>query len=452
VSELERPQTRYARSGDVNIAYQVVGDGPHDVVFVPGFVSNVELGWDNPGTAAFYRRLASFSRLILFDKRGTGLSDRDVGIASLEARMDDIRAVLDAAASERAAVFGISEGGPLSLLFAATYPERTTALVLWGTNKPRALWAPDFPEGARREELVAAIDERERLFGTEEDVERVVKWLAPSLLGDEHIRAHVGRFLRQSASPGAMKALALMNMETDIRHVLPAVSAPALLVHRVEDGISVENSRSIAARVPGARLVELPGRDHAVFVDPDQILDVVEPFLREVWEERGWEQEPERVLSTVLFTDIVGSTEKLTELGDARWRDLVGEHHARVRRELSRFRGRELDTAGDGFFASFDGPARAIRCACAVGEAVRELGIEIRAGLHTGECEVIDGKIGGIAVHIGARVAGNASPGEVLVSSTVKDLVAGSGLRFADRGAAELKGIAGEWRLYAVER
>ena len=447
---MDVPETRYAKSGGVSIAYQVVGDGDLDLVYAQPYVSNVELAWDYPPSAQFYRRLASFSRLIMFDKRGTGMSDRDVGVPQLETRMDDLRAVMDAAGSERAALLGASEGGPMTLLFAATYPERVGAVVVYGTAPARSLWAPDYPQGRREEDLLREAARDEQRFGTREDIEESAAWIAPSLADDEEFLRWFQRYVRQSASPSAAAALARMNMQTDIRHVLGAITAPTLLVHRADDNIPIANSRYIAERVPGARLVELPGRDHATFVDPDQIVDVVEPFLRGVWAERPWEEEPDRVLATVLFTDIVGSTAKASELGDAAWRRLLEEHHAVIRQRLTRFRGKELDTAGDGFFASFDGPARAIRCASAITDAVQEIGLEVRAGLHTGECELVDGKVTGIAVNIGARVAARAAPSEVLVSSTVKDLVAGSGIQFADRGAAELKGIPGQWRLYAV--
>jgi pimeloyl-ACP methyl ester carboxylesterase len=445
------PETRYAKSGDVSIAYQVLGDGENDLVFVPPFLSNVELAWELPQLAEFLRRLASFSRLIVFDRRGSGLSDRDVRVPQLELRMDDVRAVMDAAGSERAALFGESDGGPMTLLFAATYPERTTAAVLCGMARARGLWAPDFPQGRTREEWVRVAQEAEAVFGTTSDVEQTLSWLAPSMAGDEQFERWLGRYMRQSMSPSAIDTLTRMNMETDIRHALPAITVPTLLIHRTDDAVPIENSRYVADRVPGARLVELPGRDHAPFVDYDQIIAAAEPFLREVWSERIWEDnEPDRVLATVLITDIVDATSKAAELGDARWRNLLTEHHALIRRQLGRYRGTEVDTAGDGFLASFDGPARAIRCAGQITKSVKELGLEVRAGLHTGECELIDGKVGGIAVHIVARVAAEAGPGEVLVSSTVKDLVAGAGLQFAERGAVELKGLPGEWRLYAV--
>ena len=449
---MEPPETRYARSGDVSIAYQVLGDGPFDLVHVPGFVSHVELSWNVPGQAEFARRLASFSRLIRFDKRGTGMSDRVEGAPTLETRMDDVRAVMDAVGSERAAILGVSEGGPMSILFAATYPERLWGLVLAGAS-PRELWAPDYPMGVREEEYRQYLERIDRDSGSPEMVLRLAKRLAPSL--DEEGQRALATSIRHGASPGARIALARMNMEIDVRHVLPAIRVPTLVLNRVGDTPDVVGgSRYLAQHTPGARHVELPGSDHVVFAgDPESYLVEIERFLTEVCEERAWEEsEPERVLATVLFTDIVGSTARAAELGDARWRELVQAHHGLVRRQLARYRGNEIDTAGDGFFASFDGPARAIRCACAISEGVRELGIEIRAGLHTGECERIDQKVGGIAVNIGARVAAEARPGEVLVSSTVKDLVAGSGIQFAERGTAELKGVPGEWRLFAVEQ
>jgi class 3 adenylate cyclase len=448
---VELPETRYARSGDVNIAYQVTGEGPFDLVHIPPFASHVELSWQVPGIAYFNRQLASYSRLIRFDKRGQGMSD-SVSAATLETRMDDVRAVMDAVGSERAALLGVSEGGPMSVLFAATYPERVWALVLAGSYA-RVLWAPDYPCGNREDDYREYIDRVERHWGRGEHAIAAAQRLAPS--ADEEGHRALATLMRQSASPGSAAAYARMNMEIDVRHVLPTIRVPTLVLNRVGDSPAmVGGSRHLAEHIAGARHVELPGADHALFAgDPDSYLEEIERFLTEAWEERAWEEaEDERVLATVLFTDIVGSTARSAELGDARWRELIQAHHGLIRRQLARFRGTELDTAGDGFFASFDGPARAIRCACAISEGVRDLGIEVRAGLHTGECERIDHKVGGIAVSIGARVAAEAGPGEVLVSSTVKDLVAGSGIAFLDRGTAELKGVPGEWRLYAVER
>ena len=445
-------ETRYARSGEVSIAYQLVGEGERDLVYVPPFVSHVELAWQVPDTARFFRRLASFSRLIRFDKRGTGMSDRVPGAPPLEVRMDDVRAVMDAAGSQRAALLGFSEGGPMSILFAATYPERVWALVLVGTY-PRELWAPDYPWGEREDEYRRAIEELERTWGTPEHAEQTAARLAPS--ASEEGRRALATLLRQSASPGAAAALQRMNMEIDVRHVLPSIRVPTLVLNRTgDDPFTVAGSRFIAERIPGAEHVELPGSDHSISAgDVEPVLAEIERFLEDAWSERAWEDAaPDRVLATVLFTDIVGSTARAAELGDARWRELLQAHHALVRRLLARFRGREIDTAGDGFFASFDGPARAIRCACAISEGMRDLGLEVRAGLHTGECELVDGKVGGIAVHIGARVAAQAAPGEVVVSGTVKDLVAGSGIAFRERGSVELKGVPGSWPLFAVER
>jgi pimeloyl-ACP methyl ester carboxylesterase len=439
------PKTEYARSGDVHIAYQVVGRGPLDLVYVPGWVSHVELAWEEPTIARFLRRLASFSRLIVFDKRGTGLSDRvpDDKLPTLEDRMDDLRAVMDAVGSERAAVFGVSEGGNLCTLFAATYPERTTALVMYGTFAKR-IWSPDYPWAPTPEKRQQEYEFVEREWGNLIDLAHY----APSKIGDEAFSRRTAAYMRRSASPGAAVALLRMNTQIDIRHVLPTIRVPTLVVHRTGDrDVNVEEGRWLAARIPGTRFVELPGDDHLPWVgDQDAILDEIQEFLT------GVRQSPEfdRALATILFTDIVGSTELAARLGDRAWQDLLEQHHLLVRRELTRFRGREMDTAGDGFFATFDGPARAIRCACSIRASVSQTGIKIRAGLHTGEVELAKEKVGGIAVHIGARVAATAQPSEVLVSSTVKDLVAGSGIRFTERGTHVLKGIPGEWQLFAV--
>jgi pimeloyl-ACP methyl ester carboxylesterase len=439
---MEAPEVHYAKSGTVNIAYSVIGQGAGDLVLVPGFISHLELDWEEPRYAGFLRRLASFSRLIMFDKRGTGLSDRPGGLPDLETRMDDVRAVMDAAGSERAALLGYSEGGPMACLFAATYPHRTTALVLYGTYARRRDPDADYPWASTWEERQRYAEEVEREWGRESDLGT----MAPG--ADEALTHWWRARARAAASPGAARDLILMNSQIDVRNVLPAIGVPTLVIHRSGDRDSrPDEGRYIAERIPGARFVELAGDAHAPFIDADQILDEVETFVTG----REPVPHPDRVLATVLFTDIVGSTAKAAEVGDARWRELLGQHHALIRRQLERFQGHELDTAGDGFFARFDGPARAIRCACSITGAVCDLGLEIRAGLHTGECEVMDGKVGGIAVHIGARVAKEAAPSEVLVSNTVKDLVAGSGIVFRDRGAAELKGVPGEFRLFAVE-
>jgi class 3 adenylate cyclase len=439
------PQTRFTRSGNVHIAYQVVGEGPLDLVYVPGWVSHVELAWEEPALASFLGRLASFSRLILFDKRGTGLSDRvpDAQLPTHEERMDDLRAVMDAAGSERAAIFGFSEGGNLATLFAATYPQRTTALITFGCFAKR-IWAPDYPWAPTREQRERDYDVVARNWGASMDLSTLI----PSKIGDEAFTRKLATYLRRAASPGAAAALLRMNTQLDIRAVLPAIRVPTLVLHRVGDlDANIEEGRFIARRIPGARFVELPGSDHLVWVgDQDSVLDEVQEFLTGVRPV----SDMDRVLATVLFTDIVGSTETAARLGDRAWRELLDSYHAMVRKELSRFRGREVNTAGDGFLATFDGPARAIRCAISIRDGARDLGLRTRTGLHTGEIELSADDVQGIAVHIGARVAATAEPDETLVSSTVKDIVAGSGIAFADRGAHALKGVPGEWRLYAA--
>jgi pimeloyl-ACP methyl ester carboxylesterase len=442
------PETSYARSGDVNIAYQVVGDGPLDLVYVPGWVSNIELMWEEPAMARFLERLASFSRLILFDKRGTGLSDRvsNDKLPTLEERMDDVRAVLEAVGSERAALFGHSEGGNMCVLFAATYPERTAALITLGSFARRRDPDDDYPWAPTADDREKTATDVERNWGRLRPKD--VEYYAPSRLGDEQFVRNLEQYFRRAASPGAAAALLRMNSHIDVRDVLPTIRVPTLILHRSGDhDVNVAEGRYLAAKIPGAKFVELPGNDHWISAgNTDEIADEIEEFVT------GTRPVPEldRVLATVLFTDIVGSTERAAELGDRRWRELLSTHDAAVRRELDRFRGREVDTAGDGFLASFDGPARAVRCAISAGVAVRDLGVEIRAGVHTGECELDGPKIRGIAVHTGARIASLAGPGEVLVSQTVKDLVSGSGLAFEDRGVHALKGVPGEWRVYAA--
>jgi pimeloyl-ACP methyl ester carboxylesterase len=439
------PETRYAKSGDVNIAYQVVGDGPRDLVLVPGWISNIEVLWEEPSTSRFLTRLASFSRLILFDKRGTGLSDRVADMPGLEVRMDDVRAVMDTVGSERAALFGYSEGGAMCALFAATYPQRTSALIMAGAYARRR-WASDYPWGVADSQFNGFLDDIGREWGSPYGIEARM----PSMAQDARIRQWWGRYARMSASPSAAATLQRMNGEIDVRGVLSAIQTPTLILHSVNDQVvSIEAGRDLARRVPGAKLVELHGIDHVPYgCDAELIVDEVQEFITGVRQHA----EPDRVLATVLFTDIVSATEKAASMGDRRWHDLLDSHHALVRRELVRFRGQEIDTAGDGFLAAFDGPARAIRCACAIADGVHMLGIEVRAVLHTGECEVMGEKLAGISVHIGARVAALAKPGEVLVSSTVRDLVAGSGLSFQDRGIHGLKGVPSEWRLFAIER
>ena len=442
------PETRYARSGEVSIAYQVLGDGPFDVVFVPPGTSHVELGWDVPGMRVFREGIASFARLVFFDKRGTGMSDRVSGAPTLEARMDDLRAVMDAAGSERAAVIGWSEGVAMSALFAATYPERAWSLVLYG-GCARELRATDYPWGPTEAEALQMIEDERRTSERPGFAEEIARSGMPTAGGDEI--AALARLIRQSISPGAMEALDRMNIQIDVRHVLPAIRVPTLVLHNTRDQwVEVERGRDLANRIPGAEFVEFPIDGHMTpAADMPLVLDEIKRFLQAAWT-TALHREPDRQLATLLFTDIVDSTAHMAKLGDAGWRELLERHHALVRRELMRARGQEVDTAGDGFFASFDGPARAVRCAKSIVESVRDLGIDVRSGLHTGECELVDGKVSGIAVHTGARVAAHAGPSEVLVSSTVKDLVAGSGLEFEDRGLHELKGIPGEWRLYAA--
>ncbi|HYY55230.1 MAG TPA: adenylate/guanylate cyclase domain-containing protein [Candidatus Dormibacteraeota bacterium] len=439
------PQTRYARSGDTNIAYQTLGEGPIDLVYVPGWVSNVEMQWEEPAKARFLRGLASFARLILFDKRGTGLSDRVATLPTLEQRMDDVRAVLDAVGSERAALFGHSEGGVMSILFAATHPERTSALITYGAYAKR-LRSVDYPWAPTLEDRMRDVEETERTWGDPAHVD--LDYYAPSATGDTRVRDWLATYFRRSASPRAAADLLRMNTFADVTAILASVRVPTLILHARDDrDAKIEEARYLAARISGARIVELPSGDHFFWLShADEILGEIQEFLT------GTKSVPEldRVLATVLFTDIVDSTRHAIELGDHRWRDLIEAHHANVRAELRRYRGTEWDTAGDGFFATFDGPARGIGCAVAIRDAVRRLGIEVRAGLHTGECERIAGKLGGIGVVIAARVKERAAAGEILVTSTVRDLVSGSGLRFEDRGPHVLKGVPGEWNLYAA--
>jgi pimeloyl-ACP methyl ester carboxylesterase len=444
------PETRYALSGDIHIAYQLVGDGPFDLVFVPGFVTHMELQWTLPGFGAFLTELGSFSRLIRFDKRGTGMSDPVSGAPSLETRMDDVRAVMDAVGSGRAAIYGLSEGAAMSILFAATYPERTAALVLRSCS-PRTLWAPDFPWGRSEDAYQREVEQALRVYASRAEAAAAVRALG--MQDEDEVEAFID-YVRYAVSPGMLEALYRMNRDIDIREVLPTVRVPTLVMHGSDDEIvPAAVAGYLTARLPSARLVEFRGVGHlALRAGGAAIQAEIERFLTDVWQAGGWEEgEPDRMLATVLFTDIVDSTKKAIELGDRRWRELLGRHNALVRRELLRFRGREVETTGDGFLAAFDGPARAIRCAGAIVEGVHDLGLSIRAGLHTGECEVAEGKFAGIAVHTGARVAAQAAADEVLVSSTVKDLVAGSGISFKERGLRELKGIPGEWRLFAVD-
>jgi pimeloyl-ACP methyl ester carboxylesterase/class 3 adenylate cyclase len=447
---VESPETRYATtSDDVTIAYQVVGNGPVDLVWIPGYVSHVEFAWTHPPLARLYQRIAFFSRLILFDKRGTGLSDRVAPdyYPDLETRMIDVQAVMDAAGSERAVILGLSEGGPMAMLFAATYPERTMALVAYGET-PRYAWAPDFPWGQTDEELEAEIADARARWGTKAlAADDLRTWFAPSLADNDKEIEFLATLCRLGASPGAIETLLRMNHEIDVRAILPTIRVPTLEVAREGDPIPPPDGYT-AKLIPGCTHVVLPGVDHCPWVgDVDALVGEIEQFIRSVRDE---EAELSRVLATVLFTDIVGSTTKAMELGHSGWKTLVEQHHSIVRGLLGRYRGTEVDTAGDGFFATFDGPARAIRCAQAIVEAVHGLSIEVRAGVHTGEVETIDDKVGGVAVAIGSRVSSIAGPSEALVSQTVKDLVAGSGLTFEDAGEHELKGVPDRWRLYRV--
>jgi class 3 adenylate cyclase/pimeloyl-ACP methyl ester carboxylesterase len=440
------PTTHYAKSGDVHIAYQVVGEGPVDLVLIHGWISHLEYQWEDPALARFLNRLASFSRLIVFDKRGTGLSDRvaESALPTLEQRMDDIRAVMDAAGSHRAVIFGISEGGPLSTLFAATYPARTAALIMYGAY---AKWirADDYPWAPTREEHEAAFTAYERHWGTPIGL----NILAPSAANDGRVRQWWAHHMRVSASPGAGVTLYRMNVEVDIRAILPTIRVPTLILHRSGDRLQpCQGARYMAGQIPAAKFVELPGDDHIPWIGN------ADPLLAEIQEFLTGEPpvlEADRVLATVLFIDIVQSTQRATAIGDSRWRDLVDNYQQQVGKEVTRLGGRVVNTAGDGVFATFDGPARAIKCARAIRDVVGTLGLAIRCGIHTGECVIEGNDVAGIAVHIGARVAARADPGEILLSSTVKDLIAGSRVECSDRGSHVLKGVPGRWRLFAVK-
>jgi len=446
VAGVETPRTKYVRSGGAYIAYQVVGSGPIDVLLLPHFFQHLELWWEDPHRASFTHRLAAMGRVIRFDKRGTGMSDRSAGVPPFDVQMDDVRAVLDAAGSERAVLWAGGDATPMLALYAATFPSRTLGLILWDPA-PTYLQKPDMPWLMSWDALTEGIFQTARAL-EDPDGEDYRESL-PSITSDDE-RRRFWRVSRLATSPGDQVAFTDVLRDTDVRHVLPTIRVPTLVLSKEAYAERLPNARYVADAIPNARLVIVPGPDRSMFVgDSDPIFKEVSTFLDEVVARPA--EEPDRVLATVLFTDIVDSTARSVELGDAAWRDVLREHHRLVRRELARFRGRELDTAGDGFFATFDGPARAIRCATAIRDGVRELNLEIRAGLHAGECELLDDKVTGIAVALGARVAALAGPGEVLVSSTVRDLVAGSGLQFVDRGQAELKGVPGEWHLYAVD-
>ena len=440
-----RIETRYAKSGELNIAYQMFGTGDVDLVLIPGWASNVENIWALPEYGAFAEKLAEFARVIVLDRRGTGLSDPVANPPTLEERMDDVRAVMDAAGWQSAAVMGISEGGPMAMMFAATYPQRTPRLVLYGTFA-RFTRADDYPHGYPPNTIPGWLTEVARRWGTG----MLSRYFAPSLAADADLMRMLARLERMAMSPGtALKHFTLMT-QMDVRHVLPAIRVPTLILHRAGDGpIRVGHARYLAERIAGAKYVELAGTDHLPWMgDVDTLLGEVREFLTG---ERA-ALEPDRVLTTILFCDIVESTQRAADLGDRQWKDLLGRFYALADDKLHRFHGRKLDTAGDGLFAAFDGPARAVRCAAALVAAVQPLGLRLRAGVHTGECEVLGDKYSGLAVHVGARVASAAQPGQVLVSSTVKDLVVGSGLEFEDRGTHALKGMPAPWHLFALAR
>jgi len=446
-TQVERPPVQYARSGKVNVAFEVLGQGP-DLVWAPGAASHLDLDWEDGGHRRHFRDLlASFTRLIKFDKRGTGLSDRPGGVANLEERTDDIRAVMDAAGSERAHIFGISEGGSMAILFAATYPERARSLILYGT-KPRWVRAPDYPWGpsfAEREDLAREWEINGVPDPAFDDAWR--RWVGPQLADDSGFRAWWTRHQRMAMSPSDRIAQIRWNNRIDVREVLPTIRVPTLVMSKTGDPIiQIEAARDMASRIPGARFVEYPGVGHVWFDHSDEMAEEIRGFIA---------VEParavaDRVLTTILFVDIVKSTERAVRDGDAAWRDLLQRYYPAVRREITTFSGNEVDTAGDGLLATFDGPARAIRCARAIQRVGAGLGVEMRAGVHTGEVERDGRAIRGIAVHTAARIASLAEPGDVLVSSTVGDLVAGAGLEFADRGTHELKGVPERRRLLAV--
>ena len=437
------PEIRYAKSGDVHIAYQVFGDGPIDLVLVPGFFTHVEMIWEHEPAARVLRRLASFARVVNFDRRGSGLSDPVMAAPTLEERMDDVRAVMDAAGSREATVFGMSEGASMSILFAAAHPERVRSLVLYG-GLARSTATDDYSFAPPVE---AFVESSKELIGPHWGQGALVEVGAPTHADDPEARAFFARIERASASPGMFAQLARMFLEIDVREAARAVHVPTLILHRSHDQlVNVRHGRWLAENIPGARYIEMPGRDHNFWYEPDRVLDELQHFVT------GVHAEPrvERVLATVLFTDIVDSTRRATEVGDRDWRDLLAAHETATREAAGRSGGRIVKWTGDGAMVTFDGPARAVRCAHEIIEALGRAGLQIRAGLHTGEVELVGDDIAGIGVHIAARVAAHAQGGEVLVSRTVRDLVTGSGISFADRGTHELKGLAEPWALHAA--
>jgi pimeloyl-ACP methyl ester carboxylesterase len=440
---MDKPRTRYAKCGHISVAYQVFGDGPLDLVYIPGWVSNIDYMWEDPDLANMLERLSRFCRVIIFDKRGTGLSDRDVGFPTLDERMDDLTAVMDGAGSERAALLGFSEGGNIAMLFGASFPERVSHLILFNCFA-RRLWAPDYPWASTPEARDASIRKVEASWGEPSAVE----WLTPSRLNDAVFADWLATFLRQSASPGAATTILRLNSEIDVRDILPTISVPTLILHRRGDKhVTFGNAEFLADHIPGSKLVALPGQDHLSWTeDQEAIFDAIEPFLT------GTRREAvtDRLLATILITDIVGSTEMAVTLGDEAWQRRLNAHNEIVRSELARYRGREINTTGDGFVVAFDAPARAISCAFEISSRLERLGLTIRAGVHTGECHVDGDSLGGVAIHIGARVADLADAGEVVVSRTVKDLVVGSGYEFTERGTHNLKGVPGKWTLFVA--
>lgn len=434
---------RYARSGDLRIAYATFGEGPIDLVFVPGLVSHLENFWEANASSRFFRRIASFCRLIMFDKRGTGMSDPFTGVPTLEERIDDVRAVMDSVGSTNAFMCGLSEGGPMSVLYAATYPTRTRGLILIGAPV-RALRAPDWPHGWTQDEFARMREEMSETWGHG----GLMDLFLPSFVEDERARKLWARYQRMGGTPGTVRALWDANALIDVRHALPQIQVPTLIIHRTDERVvPVGGARYAAQVIPNARLLEQPGDDHIPWLgDADGILDAIEEFVT------GSRHlvDPDRILATVLFTDIVGSTTRAAEVGDRRWRELLDAHDEVAAREVERFRGRRVKSTGDGMLAVFEGPARAVHCAEQLRDAMTDLGIDIRSGLHVGECELRGDDIGGLAVHVGARIAQLAKPQEILVSRTVRDLVAGSGLQFADRGEHELRGVPERWPVYAV--
>ena len=439
------PKTKYARSGDVRIAYQITGEGPFDVVWAPGTMSHLDLDWEIPQRALFFERFSKFCRLIRFDKRGTGLSDRPVHMATLEERTDDIRAVMDDVGIKSANILGVSEGGSMACLFAATYPERVQSLLIWGAQA-RWVASEDHPWGQTRQE------HDEMLAMVQDDWPSIPYIVGPGAgMGpdapSEAVEA-VARYMRAAASPSAVYAYEVMNGQIDTRPILPTIQARTLVMNRTGDLCArIDAARDMASRIPGAKFIEYPGNSHSAMLDD---MDIVLSDIHEFITGERPVDTFDRVLATVLFLDIASSTERAAAMGDTAWRNVLNSYYAVVRKELARYRGKETNTTGDGFLATFDGPARAIRCALAIAQTVKQLRIDVRASVHTGECELMGDNVGGIAVDIGARIMAQAEPGSVVVSSTVKDLIAGSGISFQDLGLHELKGVPGEWRLFAA--